>query len=101
MITTTTTTITTTTHMPMRCFVFDQTYALEGRAAGAGSKYTNAVERVDAAGNAMARTREKRHIYINSFDVTIYHRECALSQAAIDTIAQRGPYTQVPYHSLS
>ena len=80
-----------TVHKLIRCFVFDQTYAVTGRGSGAGSKYTNPVQKVDGTGN---KIKKERRVYINSFDLAVDARECQLSSAAIDLIAQRGPYTQ-------
>ena len=78
-------------HAHIVSFVFDQTYAIKARGSGAGSKYTNPVGRVDEKGDKIAK---QRVVYINSFDLAVDARECRLSEAAINTIAERGPYTQ-------
>ena len=75
--------------------VSDQTYLVQGRGAGAGSKYTNAVNRLDTNGQ---KVKPQRRVYINSLDVAVSAQECQLSSAAITLVAQRGPYTQAHTH---
>ena len=78
-------------HPHIVSLIFDQTYAVKGRGSGAGSKYTNAVARVDEKGN---KIKKQRVVYINAIDLAVDARECRLSSAAIDAIAEHGPYTQ-------
>ena len=78
-------------HPHIVSFVFDQTYAVKGRGSGAGSKYTNPVGRVDEKGE---KIKKQRVVYVNSFDMAIDARECCLSPAAVQVIAEYGPYTQ-------
>lgn len=78
-------------HPHIVSFVFDQTYIAKGRCSGAGSTFTNPVGRVDEKGD---KIQKQRAVYINSFDLAIDARECYLSPAAVDLIAEHGPYTQ-------
>ena len=78
-------------HPHIVSLVFDQTYAVKGRGSGFGSKYTNAVARVDEKGD---KIKKQRVVYINAVDLAVDARECRLSSAAIDAIAEHGPYTQ-------
>ena len=79
-------------HSHLKHAIADQTYLVQGRGCGAGSKYTNPVNRLDGKGD---KIKIQRRVYINSLDVGVSARECTLSAAAISLIARRGPYTEV------
>ena len=68
---------------------FDQTYAKAG--AGTGRSAYNAVQTVDAQGNAID---VERMVYINGQFFPAPRAVTVLSDAAIDRIAATGPYTQ-------
>jgi len=72
-------------------FVFDQTNVMAGGGTGHGSKKFGGIGRLDEDGK---RVEVQRETYINSFDVYVSDSDCQLSDAARDTIARRGPYTQ-------
>ena len=68
---------------------FDQTYAKAG--AGTGRSAYNAVQTVDAHGNAVD---VERMVYINGQFFPVPHADTQLSDAALDRIAVVGPYTE-------
>ena len=68
---------------------FDQTYAKAG--AGTGGSAYNAVQTVDADGNAV---NVERMVYINGQFFPVPRAAVSLSDAALTRIAAIGPYTQ-------
>ena len=76
-------------HAVIASIGFDQTYAKAG--AGTGKSAYNAVQTVDAQGNAV---NVERMVYINGQFFPAPRAATALSDDALDRIAATGPYTQ-------